>query len=127
MNGNFGEDLVLANPNKLRNAASLARAEQVLLVMASLDYEGSKPLVTITARLFDKTGQMITDILYGDQKTLENFTVNDIDIMRQKIIEKMETNWQMANLIDDSETGSLTVFLPVTSIERVGQTPHCFG
>jgi hypothetical protein len=113
-----GEDLVLANPAKLRNAASLVRAEQVLLVAASLDYEGSKPLVTITARLFDKTGQMISDILYGDQKTLENFTVNDLDIMRRKIIERMDESWQMANLIDDSETGHITVFLPVKSLKE---------
>ena len=113
-----GEDLVLANPAKLRNAASLVRAEQVLLVAASLDYEGAKPLVTITARLFDKTGEMITDILYGDQKTLENFTVNDLDIMRQKIIDKMDESWQMANLINDSETEYITVFLPVTSLKE---------
>ena len=113
-----GEDLVLANPAKLKNAASLVRAEQVLLVTASLDYLGSKPLVTITAKLFDKTGQMITDILYGDVKTLENFTLNDLEIMRQKIIEKMDESWQMANLIDESETGYITVFLPVKSLKE---------
>ncbi len=113
-----GEDLLLANPAKLKHAASLVRAEQVMLVAASLDYEGSKPLVTITARLFDKVGQMITDILYGDQKTLENFTVNDLDIMRRKIIERMDESWQMANLIDDREIGYLTVFLPVTSLKE---------
>ena len=113
-----GEDLVLANPTKLINAARLVRAEQVLLVVASMDYEGSKPMVTITARLFDKTGQMVTDILYGDEKTLENFTVNDLEIMRQKIIEKMDESWQMANLIDNRETGYITVFLQVTSLKE---------
>ena len=113
-----GEDLVLANPTKLRNAASLVHAEQVLLVLASLDYEGSKPLVTITARLFDKSGQMITDILYGDQKTLQNFTVNDLDIMRRKIIERMDESWQKANLIDESESGYITVFLPIKSLKE---------
>ena len=113
-----GEDLVLANPAKLRNAASLVRAEQVLLVIASLDYEGAKPLVTITARLYNKTGEMITDILSGDQKTLENFTVHDLDIMRRKIIDKMDESWQMANLINDSETDYITVFLPVTSLKE---------
>ena len=113
-----GEDLVLATPAKLRNAASLVRAEQVLLVLASLDYEGSKPLVTITARLFDKSGQMITDILYGDQKTLQNFTVNDLDIMRRKIIERMDESWQKANLIDESESGYITVFLPIKSLKE---------
>ena len=113
-----GEDLILANPATLRQAASLVYAEQVLLVAASLDYEGSKPVVSITARLFDKTGQMITDILYGDQKTLENFTVNDLEIMRQRIIDRMDESWQMANLIDDSEVGYISVFLPVTSLKE---------
>ena len=113
-----GEDLVLPNPAKLRNAASLVGAEQVLLVLASLDYEGSRPLVTITARLYDKTGEMITDILYGHQKTLENFTVNDLDIMRRKIIRRMDESWQMANMIDGRENGYMTVFLPVTSLKE---------
>ena len=113
-----GEDLLLADPVKLRNALRLGRAEQVLLAAASLDYEGSKPLVKITARLFDKTGQMITDILHGDRNTLENFTVSDFDIMRQKIIEKMNESWQRANLIDNSESGYITVFLPVTSLKE---------
>ena len=61
---------------------------------------------------------MISDILYGDQKTLENFTVNDLDIMRRKIIERMDESWQMANLINDSEIGDITVFLPVTSLKE---------
>ena len=78
------------SPTCFSNAAQLAGAEQVLLVAASLDYEGAKRLVTITARLFDKTGLMISDIIYGDQKTLENFTMNDLDIMRRKIITNMD-------------------------------------
>lgn len=113
-----GEDLALANPAKLAEAAGLVRAEQVLVVMASLDYEGSKPLVTITARLFDKEGQMITDILYGDQMILENATIRDLGITRQQILTKIDTSWHMANLIDDSATGYLTVFLPVTSVKE---------
>jgi len=113
-----GEDLVLANPSKLMDASNLVRAEQILMVIASLDYQGSKPLVTITARLFDKNGQMITDILYGYQQTLENFTLNDLNIMRRKIIERMDESWHMANLIDDSETDYMTVFLPVKSLKE---------
>ena len=113
-----GEDLVLANPAKLRNAANQVGAEQVLLVAASLDYEGSKRLLTINARLFNKSGQMINDILYGDQKTLENFTANDLDIMRRNIIERMDKSWQMANLIDDTKIGYMAVFLPVTSLKE---------
>ena len=58
-----GEDLADANPVKLAAAASLVKAEQIMVVMAALDYDGSKPVITITAQLFDKNGQLLTDIL----------------------------------------------------------------
>ena len=61
---------------------------------------------------------MITDILYGDQTSLENFTVNDLNIMRRKIIERMDESWQIANLIDENKAGYLTVFLPVKSLKE---------
>ena len=37
-----GEDLADANPAKLAAAASLVKAEQVMVVMAALDYDGLK-------------------------------------------------------------------------------------
>ena len=60
---------------------------------------------------------MIADILHADQVTLENATSRDLDIIRQKIVEKMDASWHLANLINDSETGHITVFLPVTSVK----------
>ena len=44
--------------------------------------------------------------------------MNDLDIAAQKIIDKMDKSWQMANLINDSETEYITVFLPVTSLKE---------
>jgi hypothetical protein len=112
-----GEDLADANPVKLAAAASLVKAEQIMVVMAALDYDGSKPVITITARLFDKNGQLLTDILYGDQMILTNLDQGGLDAMRRKIIAKMDSSWHMANLIDGAVADYLTVFMPVSSVK----------
>ena len=111
-----GEDLADANPVKLAAAASLVKAEQIMVVMAALDYDGSKPVITITARLFDKNGQLLTDILSGDQMVLTNLDQDGFDEMRRKIIAKMDSSWHMANLIDGAVADYLTVFMPVSSV-----------
>jgi hypothetical protein len=113
-----GEDLADANPAKLAAAASLVKAEQVMVVMAALDYDGSKPVITITVRLFDKNGQLLTDILYDDQMVLTNQDQDGLDAMRQKIIAKMDSSWHIANLIDDAAADNITVFMPVSSIKE---------
>ena len=112
-----GEDLADANPAKLATAASLVKAEQIMVVMAALDYDGSKPVITITARLFDKNGQLLTDIPYGDQMILTNLDQDGLDEMRRKIIAKMDSSWHMANLIDGAVADYLTVFMPVSSVK----------
>jgi hypothetical protein len=112
-----GEDFADANPLKLAAAASLVKAEQIMVVMAALDYDGSKPVITITARLFDKNGQLLTDILYGDQMILTNLDQDGLDEMRRKIIAKMDSSWHMANLIDGAVADYLTVFMPVSSVK----------
>lgn len=112
-----GEDLADANPAKLATAANLVKAEQIMVVMAALDYDGSKPVITITARLFDKNGQLLTDILYGDQMILTNLDQDGLDEMRRKIIAKMDSSWHMANLIDGAVADYLTVFMPVSSVK----------
>ena len=113
-----GEDLALADPEKLKAAARLVNAEHVLLVMASLDYDGSKPLTTITAKLFDKNGIMTSDILPDNQVIIENAAMLDLDTARQDILYKMEVSWHTANLIDGSINGNLKVFVPVTSVKE---------
>lgn len=113
-----GEDLNDANPAKLAAAASEVNAEQVMLVTASLDYEGSKPVITITAQLFDKNGQLLTDILLGDQMLLTDIAPGNLDKMRQKIIAKLDASWHSANLIGGTSIGNLNVFVPVTSVKE---------
>jgi hypothetical protein len=113
-----GEDLADANPAKLATAASLVKAEQIMVVMAALDYDGSKPVIKITARLFDKNGQFLTDILYGDQVILTNLDQDSLDEIRRKIIAKMASSWHLANLIDGASADYLQVFMPVSSIKE---------
>ncbi len=112
-----GEDLALANEAKLTRAANLVGAEQVMLVIASLDYDGSNPLVTVTAHLFDKKGQMITDILFDDQAVFKDSVTENLDFIRPRFISKMDASMHMANLIDDRTTGQITVFMPIVSIK----------
>ena len=112
-----GEDLALANTLKLAKAANLVDAEQVMLVIASLDYDGSNPLVTITAQLFDKNGLMLADILIDDKAVFKNAVLENLDFIRPQIISKLDASWHMANLIDDRTTGYINVFIPIKSIE----------
>ena len=111
-----GEDLARASAAQLARAASFVGAEQVMLVIASLDYDGSDPLVTISAKLFDKSGNMITDILFDDQVIFKDPVPENFHFIRLKIIKKMDASWHMANLIDDKTTGYITVFMPIKSI-----------
>ncbi len=113
-----GEDLANADPAKLAAAASLVKAEQIMVVMAALDYDGSKPVIMITARLFDKNGQFLTDILHVDQVVLTNLDQDGLDEIRRKIIAKMGSSWHMANLIDGAAADYLQVFMPVSSIKE---------
>ena len=113
-----GEDLADANPAKLATAASLVKAEQIMVVMAALDYDGSKPVIMITARLFDKNGQFLTDILHVDQVVLTNQDQHGLDKIRRKIIAKLGSSWHMANLIDGAAADYLQVFMPVSSIKE---------
>ena len=119
-----GEDFTLAKELKLTKAASLVQAEQVMIVIASLDYEGSDPLVTVTAQIFDEKGRMITDILSDDRVVIRESRGQNLGFVRSKIISKIETSWHMANLIDDSTANYLTVFLPVKSIKDWADRLH---
>ncbi len=112
-----GEELASASAAKLISAAHLVKAEQVMLVIASLDYDGSNPEITITARLFDENGLVITDILSDGQVVFKSTEQQELDFILPKIISTMDTNWHVANLIDDDTTDDMTVIFPIKSIK----------
>ena len=113
-----GPDLLAADPIKLAAAARIAKAEQVLVVAATLDYEGSKRVVDVEARLFDKTGQPITTISSLSDIKLGKSDNAQLDATRQSILDRIEGSWRNANLIDSNATGYLLVDVPVTSVKQ---------
>ena len=113
-----GSDLLAGDPIKLAAAARIAEAEQVLVVAATLDYEGNKRIVDVKVRLFDKTGQPITTILSQSDIILGKADIKPLDAIRQTILGRIEGSWHSANLINSGAAGYLLVDVPVTSVKQ---------
>jgi len=106
------------DPIKLAAAARIAEAEQVLVVAATLDYEGSKRVVDVEVRLFDKTGQPIATIFSQSDIMLGKTDAKPLDATMQAILGRIEGSWHSANLINSSAAGYLLVDVPVTSVKQ---------
>ena len=113
-----GADLLAGDPIKLAAAARIAEAEQVLVVTATLDYEGNKRFVDVEVHLFDKTGQPITTILSQSDILLGKTDIKLLDATRQTILERIEGSWHGANLINSGAAGYLLADVPVTSVKQ---------
>jgi len=113
-----GADLLAGDPIKLAAAARIAEAEQVLVVAATLDYEGSKRVVDVEVRLFDKTGQPIATIFSQSDIMLGKTDAKPLDATMQAILGRIEGSWHSANLINSSAAGYLLVDVPVTSVKQ---------
>ena len=113
-----GADLLAGDPVKLAAAARIVGAEQVMVVAAKLDYEGSKRVVDVEVRLFDKTGQPITTILSQSDIILGKTDAEPLDTIRQTILDRIEGSWRDANLINSGTADYLLVDVPITSVKQ---------
>jgi hypothetical protein len=113
-----GADILAGDPIKLAAAARIAEAEQVMVAAAKLDYEGSIRVVDVEARIFDKTGQLITTILSQSDIIPDKTGVEPLDEIRQRILRRIEGSWRNANLINGNTAGYLLVDVPVTSVKK---------
>ena len=113
-----GSDILSGDAIKLAAAARIAKAEQVMVAAAKLDYEGSKRVVDFEARIFDKTGQPITTILSQSDIIPGKTGVEPLDEIRQRILRRIEGSWRNANLINSNTAGYLLVDVPVTSVKK---------
>jgi hypothetical protein len=113
-----GDDLLTADPIKIAAAARIAGAEQVMIVIAHLDYYGIKRLVDVEARLFDKAGKPITTIITLPKIELGKAGMKQLDIARQTVIDRIERSWRGANLIDSNAAGYLLASLPVSTAKQ---------
>ncbi len=113
-----GEDLAAGNAEIISQAASLANAEQVLIVQAALDFNYSFPEVSVTTSLYGKNGQFIALVDDFEPIPVENSRVVELADIRTKIIGRMIRSWHLANLIDGSALYEKVVYLPVSSLQE---------
>ena len=110
------EDIVAVDPATLRRAAKVAGAEQIMLVIAQLDYVGSKQVLTVDGTLFsDKAEELTVLANMVDRPVFDNLE-SQLDYARMYILGELETGWHRANIIQSGEAREITVEVPVASL-----------
>ena len=110
------EDIVAADPATLRRAATVAGAEQIMLVIAQLDYVGSKQVLTVDGTLFtDKAEELTVLAKMVDRPVFDNLDLQ-LDYARMHILGELETGWHRVNIIQGGEVREITVEVPVASL-----------
>ena len=112
------EDLAQANPVTLTYAATLAEAEQTMLVIARLDYDGSTPVLTVDGQLFSRDGELITTLAKMIDLPVSSDLVGQLAVARSQILLEMQASWYAANAISGSDTQKMTLILPIRSLEE---------
>ncbi len=112
------EDLARANPVTLSYAATLANAEQTMLVIARLDYNGSAPVLTVDGQLHSRDGELITTLARMVDLPVSNDLAGQLAVARSQILSEMQASWYAANAISGSDTQKITLILPIKSLEE---------
>ena len=111
------EDIVAADAATLRRAATVAGAEQIMLVTAQLDYVGSRQVLTVDGTLFTADAEKLTVLAnMVDRPVLGNLDLQ-LDYARMHILGELETGWHGANIIQGGEAREITVEVPVVSLQ----------
>ena len=112
------EDLARANPVTLSLATTLAGAEQTMLVIARLDYDGSSPVLTVDGQLFSRDGKLITTLAKMVDLPVSSDLVGQLAVARSQILQEMQASWYAANAISGNDTQKMTLILPINSLEE---------
>ena len=112
------EDLASANPVTLSLATTLAEAEQTMLVIARLDYDGSSPVLTVDGQLFSRDGKLITSLAKMVDLPVSSDLVGQLAVARSQILQEMQASWYTANAISGNDTQKMTLILPINSLEE---------
>ena len=111
------EDIVAADPATLRRAATVAGAEQIMLVIAQMDYMGSKQVLTVDGTLFtDKAEELTVLAKMVDRPVYKNLDMQ-LDYARMHILGELETGWHRANIIEGGKAREITVEVPVANLQ----------
>ena len=121
------EDLAAAEPATLRRAATVAGADQIMLVTARLDYQGARQVLAVDGELFtDKATSLTLLARMVDQPVLGDLTTQ-LALARSQILGELEAGWHSANIIEGSETRQITVEVPVTTLTQWASRLEAFG
>lgn len=115
------EELSAASQQHLASAAILAESQQILLVIANEDYEGSTRLVDVSADLYDRDGNLLSAVYKHGKSAIGKVAgKNDLlTIVNRHIVDisrSMEEGWHAANLMGDPVSSRLTVDVPIETL-----------
>ena len=111
------EDIVAADPLTLRKAATVAGADQIMLVVARLDYRGSQPLLAVDGELFTASADRLTVLAKMVDRPVADNLSDQLNFARRQILSELETGWHRANIIRGGETRDITVAVPVKGLQ----------
>lgn len=110
------EDIVAADRATLRRAATVAGAEQIMLVIAQLDYVGSKQVLTVDGTLFTAAAEELTVLANMVDRPVYDNLAPQLDYARMHILGELETGWHRANIIEGGKSREITVEVPVANL-----------
>ena len=110
------EDIVAADQATLRRAATVAGAEQIMLVIAQLDYVGSKQVLTVDGTLFTAAAEELTVLANMVDRPVYDNLAPQLDYARMHILGELETGWHRANIIEGGKSREITVEVPVANL-----------
>ena len=111
-------DLAMADPVVLRRAATLAGADQIMLVTARLDYRGSQQILAVDGQLLTANAVQMTVLGKMVDTAVSDDLSTKLKLARQTILQELESGWHAANIIRGDNTRSLTVNVPVASLAQ---------
>ena len=112
------EDLAAAEPATLRRAATVAGADQIMLVTARLDYQGSQQILAVDGELFTDKADSLTVLARMVDRQVSGDLATQLGSARSQILGELEAGWHSANVIEGSEIRQITVEVPVTTLNQ---------
>ena len=121
------EDIAAAEPATLRRAATVAGADQIMLVTARLDYQGARQVLAVDGELFTDKAKSLTLLARMVDQPVSGDLVKQLASARSQILSELESGWHSANIIEGSETRQITVEVPVATLNQWASRLEAFG
>ena len=121
------EDIVAADPLTLRKAATVAGADQIMLVVARLDYDGAQQTLAVEGELFKENADRLAVLAEWVDKPVFGNLSEQLELAQRQILTEFETTWHRANIIRGGETREITVEVPVKGLRDWASRLEAFG